>query len=151
MPVTAPDINKIFSKATDSIKDHQEEIVKKTVVEFHREVMDVSPVRKGYYKANNFIEAKTPSNEPITQKEGHDTATGVIYGSEANQRVAEANMIKGSLAERYYLYNSVAYAIHIEARHSKMAPNGVYLHVASRASQIIRTIVSKNRLKFKNI
>jgi hypothetical protein len=126
------DLRKSFSDLEKQISKQKEEMVKKTIIDTHNEIITKSPVDSGIYRASNFIGVNRTTDDIATDDN--------IPSSDVD--------VKDAPSTEYIFYNNVPYAIAIEGGHSKQqAPQGVYFPASRRVADFI----AKNAKKFDKI
>ncbi len=113
------DVNK-FTKRTSSLAS---QVCRKIGMEIHREIVRLSPVDTGRFRANNQI-----SLNDLPE----DAVMGVDKSGRATIAAGEQVLASFTLGDTIFIYNNVAYAYILEFGRadgkpgSQQAPNGVY-------------------------
>ena len=133
-------LTKSFKKLALELKSANERVIKKTIVNTHNQIILFSPVKTGYYRANNFVEVgSNGTRSPIAQdKESYRPNS-----------ISDADTLKVEFKKgnKYVLYNPVPYAQDLEGGRSDQAPNGVYLP----ASNTVKAFIKKQGDEYKKI
>lgn len=124
---------KQFKKELDKEIKKQQEVQKKTFRELvlitYNSVLIASPVDKGTFRANNYIQAFTPN----TQTDDKQTSVSTLQ-NEAKATVNTTNIKNGT---RIYITNNLPYADRLENGYSKQAPQGIYGVAEEKTQQLI--------------
>lgn len=126
-----------FNDLAKQIEDESERVIKETLLNTHNKIIVDSPVDKGTYRANNFLEADRAS------RDAEETTN-----QEERVQEAEAVKIEAKDGKTYHLYNPVPYAEELESGRSKQAPQGVYSPAAEFMAERIRK--AKMKAKWRN-
>lgn len=126
-----------FKKELDNeIKKQQEkqkDTFRELVLTTYNSVLIASPVDKGTFRANNYIQSFTPN----TQTDDKQTNISTLK-NEAKTTVNTTNIKDGT---SIFITNNLPYADKLENGYSKQAPMGIYGVAEEKTQQLI------NRLK----
>jgi hypothetical protein len=128
-------LRKNFNRISDNMQKRGKKAIKSTLIDVHSNILATSPVAKGYYRSNNFIEkGDVNTGKPFAER------------NQLNTRKNEAQQLQIDIKNgaKFTIYNPAPYADRIENGHSDQAPNGVYAPAFIR----VRSIYEKNKQRF---
>ena len=131
-------VKKEIEKSFKDIKSFVDDEKQKIILTALTDLMTLSPVDSGTYRASHVLSAGMPSNE-IKERKGGVAAGGIDFAS-----FQEAESKIRNLKDRFvFIVNNLKYAEKVEYGDAKRIPHAVYATAEQRAENNIQNLKNK--------